>query len=62
MVQEKDEARAVRLDVHNPRRRLIRALEVIEARGQVPARNTHADLSNTFPYKIEWVVIDPASG
>jgi tRNA dimethylallyltransferase len=52
MVQEKDPRRAQALDPLN-RRRLIRALEIIEALGMVPARIA------THPYAVEWIVIDP---
>lgn len=49
-----DPARASALDPMN-RRRLVRSLEIIEARGVVPSRTGGiAD-----EYKIEWIVIDP---
>ena len=48
-----DPRRASELDPHN-RRRLIRALEIIDAHGSVPSRNT-----NTARYRIEWILIDP---
>lgn len=52
-VAELDPRRAAELDPEN-RRRLIRALEIIEAKGEVPAR------SNLAPrYEVEWIVIDP---
>ncbi len=52
-IREQDPRRAAELDPQN-RRRLIRALEIIEARGEVPARPQAAPA-----YKVEWIVIDP---
>ena len=52
-VQEHDARRAAELDPHN-RRRLIRALEIIETKGTVPARPTGAPV-----YSVEWIVINP---
>lgn len=52
-VQARDPRRAVELDPHN-RRRLIRALEIIDTHGHVPERST-----GEVPYDIEWIVIDP---
>ena len=46
-----DPDRAAVLDPHN-RRRLIRALEIIETHGKVPPRNT------TPAYDTEWIVIN----
>jgi tRNA dimethylallyltransferase len=54
-VRAKDARRASELDPMN-RRRLIRALEIIEARGGVPAR-----AKPTSPYQIEWIVVNPPS-
>ena len=52
-VVARDARRAAELDPQN-RRRLIRALEIIEMRGEVPAR------PNLAPsYDAEWIVIDP---
>ena len=51
-IREQDPRRAKELDPQN-RRRLIRALEIITARGTVPARDT------LNPYMVEWIVIDP---
>ena len=52
-VQLKDARRASELDPQN-RRRLVRALEIIEAKGTVPKR------SKSVPaYAVEWIVIDP---
>lgn len=48
-----DVRRAAELDPQN-RRRLIRALEIIETRGTVPER-----VSSAPGYSIEWIVIDP---
>lgn len=49
-----DARRARELDPQN-RRRLIRALEIIEVRGAVPERAA----SVTTPYAVEWIVINP---
>lgn len=52
-VRATDARRASELDPKN-RRRLVRALEIIEAKGTVPAR------SNLAPgYEVEWIVINP---
>lgn len=50
-IEALDPARAKELDPRN-RRRLIRALEIIEAHGSVPVRRTE------LPYDIEWVVVN----
>ena len=55
LVQEKDARRAAELDPKN-RRRLIRALEIIEAKGAVPLRPAVTD-----EYELEWIVINPAA-
>jgi tRNA dimethylallyltransferase len=52
-VRSRDRRRASELDPLN-RRRLIRALEIIDKKGTVPER-----VSGVSPYDIEWVVIDP---
>ena len=52
-VRSRDARRAEVLDPQN-RRRLIRALEIIEAKGEVPA--CVVQMPN---YGIEWIVIDP---
>ncbi|MHB1769702.1 MAG: tRNA (adenosine(37)-N6)-dimethylallyltransferase MiaA [Minisyncoccota bacterium] len=52
-VRRADARRADELDPKN-RRRLIRALEIIEARGVVPQRSS----STVAPYAVEWTVID----
>lgn len=52
-VLQQDPRRAAKLDPKN-RRRLIRALEIIEAMGKVPARTPSAQ-----PYDAEWIIIDP---
>lgn len=52
-IRERDPRRANEVDPKN-RRRLIRALEIIEAKGAVPVRTTAA----TPAYDVEWVVID----
>lgn len=51
-IQSKDPRRADELDPQN-RRRLIRALEIIEAHGAVPER------ASETPYDAEWIMIDP---
>ncbi len=50
---QQDPKRATRLDPRN-RRRIIRALEIIEAVGKVPARRRP-----NSAYEIEWIVINP---
>ena len=52
-VRSADARRAAELDPSN-RRRLIRALEIIEAKGTVPPRS---NLGGT--YAVEWIVINP---
>lgn len=52
-LQKLDPRRAVELDPKN-RRRLIRALEIIEAKGSVPERE-----SLTEKYEVEWIVLNP---
>ena len=63
-IREQDPRRAAELDPQN-RRRLIRALEIIDSLGFVPKRislslsvGKDRDIQNT--YKIEWIVIDPS--
>jgi tRNA dimethylallyltransferase len=51
-VSAADPRRAAELDPKNPRR-LIRALEIIEAKGKVPARAPRA-----LDYAVEWIVLD----
>jgi tRNA dimethylallyltransferase len=51
-VAEADPRRYAELDPRN-RRRLVRALEIIEAHGKVPAR-----ASSRADYEVEWVVLD----
>lgn len=53
-ISSADARRARELDPKN-RRRLIRALEIIEAKGEVPARPVAAPA-----YDVEWLVIDAA--
>lgn len=53
-VRMRDPRRARELDPKN-RRRLIRALEIIEALGAVPAR-----LPAKPGYEVEWIVLDPS--
>ncbi len=52
-INKRDPRRAAELDPKN-RRRLIRALEIIEAKGSVPARPLAAPF-----YDTEWIIIDP---
>ncbi len=57
-VRSADARRAAELDPRN-RRRLIRALEIIKAKGKVPAR-TSGTRSHLVPeYEVEWIVINP---
>ena len=53
-VTVRDPRRAAELDQKN-RRRLIRALEIIDSKGEVPIRTLPAPI-----YKVEWIVIDPS--
>lgn len=50
-----DARRADELDPRN-RRRVIRAIEIVEAQGVVPARPSH---SLDSPFQVEWIVMDP---
>ena len=52
LIREKDPHRAERLDLNN-RRRLVRALEIVEKHGAVPPR------TKNDTYDIEWVVLNP---
>lgn len=54
-VRSADARRASELDPMN-RRRLIRALEIIEAKGRVPTRTRPAAAP---AYAVEWIIIDP---
>lgn len=51
-IQERDPRRASKIDPSN-RRRLIRALEIIESHGQVPERE-----QSEPRYPVEWIVMD----
>ena len=51
-IQAKDSERAADIDPQN-RRRLVRALEIIETRGQVPKRTPSTE------YEVEWVILTP---
>ena len=53
-IRERDPRQATELDPQN-RRRLIRALEIIEAKGIVPARTLSVP-----KYKAEWIILDPS--
>jgi tRNA dimethylallyltransferase len=55
LVQQKDPRRAKELDAKN-RRRLVRALEIIEAKGAVPLRMKQVRPAS---FGVEWVVINP---
>lgn len=57
-IRESDPRRAAELDPRN-RRRLIRALEIVEAKGTVPARSPAGAVASA--YETEWIVIDPPS-
>ena len=58
-VRERDPRRGAELDPKN-RRRLIRALEIIESLGSVPLRQTIIyPIDEHMVYKTEWIVIDP---
>ena len=61
-VRSADARRASELDPKN-RRRLIRALEIIDSLGTVPPRGSTAPpfgtRLNLVKYEVEWVVIDP---
>ncbi|MDP1689837.1 MAG: tRNA (adenosine(37)-N6)-dimethylallyltransferase MiaA [bacterium] len=64
-IRERDPRRAADLDPQN-RRRLIRALEIIDSLGTVPPRNSrevrlhYQVVKSDFPtMQVEWIVIDP---
>ncbi len=58
-VRRMDARRAAELDPHN-RRRLIRALEIIESLGVVPPRYPQlVSIETSCGYLTEWIVIDP---
>ena len=58
-IKEQDPRRAGELDPNN-RRRLIRALEIIESLGTVPPRNSlFRPIGQNKEYIVEWIVIDP---
>ncbi|MHB8860131.1 MAG: tRNA (adenosine(37)-N6)-dimethylallyltransferase MiaA [Minisyncoccota bacterium] len=57
-VRGADARRAAELDPKN-RRRLIRALEIINTLGAVPARKV-LNVKHLKQYEVEWIVIDPA--
>lgn len=54
-IREADARRAANIDPQN-RRRLIRALEIIEEKGSVPVRPS-ADSGSLF--QVKWIIIDP---
>jgi tRNA dimethylallyltransferase len=53
-VLARDPRRAKELDSHN-RRRIIRALEIINSKGSVPERTARESR-----YEVEWLILDPA--
>lgn len=53
MLKERDPRRASDIDPRN-RRRLVRALEIVESHGAVPERT-----KETCAYDVEWIVLDP---
>jgi len=58
-IREQDPRRAGELDPKN-RRRLIRALEIIDSLGSVPSRNSLSEpIGQNKEYVVEWIVIDP---
>lgn len=58
-IRELDPRRATELDPQN-RRRLIRALEIIDSLGSVPSRNSLFEpIGQNKEYNVQWVVIDP---
>jgi tRNA dimethylallyltransferase len=57
-IRTADPARAAALDPNN-RRRLIRALEIIDADGKVPVRISRA--ASSLPYEIEWHILNPSA-
>ena len=60
-IREQDLRRAAELDPHN-RRRLVRALEIINSLGSVPPRSRYPQdvpIGPSCGYLIEWIVIDP---
>ncbi|MDP2655672.1 MAG: tRNA (adenosine(37)-N6)-dimethylallyltransferase MiaA [bacterium] len=59
-VRSMDARRATELDPKN-RRRLIRALEIIDSLGSVPSRNSLiVPIGQNKEYIVEWVVINPS--
>ncbi|HEY0979306.1 MAG TPA: tRNA (adenosine(37)-N6)-dimethylallyltransferase MiaA, partial [Candidatus Paceibacterota bacterium] len=52
-IQERDPRRAAKVDPRN-KRRLVRALEIIEAHGHVPERG-----DETPRYAAEWIILNP---
>lgn len=58
-IRELDPRRAGELDPMN-RRRLIRALEIIEAKGTVPPRHSLSNpIGQNKEFSVKWIVIDP---
>jgi len=67
-IREQDPRRAAELDPKN-RRRLIRALEIIDSLGHVPTRdkdircpNMQAEFRTSYvqTYEVEWLILDPS--
>ncbi len=52
-LQNRDPRRAEKIDPHN-KRRLMRALEILNVEGSIPERRDFES-----PYEVEWVVINP---
>ena len=58
-IRARDPRRAAELDSQN-RRRLVRALEIIDSLGTVPPRyQKFVPTETNFGYLVEWIVIDP---
>ena len=58
-IKERDPRRASELDTKN-RRRLIRALEIINSLGTVPSRNSLFEpIGQNKEYDVQWIVINP---
>ncbi len=59
-IREKDPRRATELDPKN-RRRLVRALEIIDSLGIVPLRHSlFGPIGQNKEYIVQWIIIDPS--